>query len=208
VPTIHSKSWKTALLLSAAPLLGCARLVPVPHAPWVEERTLELRREVLRLSVQPDVVDVDATFHFRSRGRALARILTFPIGGPGGATAFAATLGEPERSERLPTRRAGPGDLPAGPARETYEIYLRESPSPRVRVRYRQQTRHRFAYVLRTGAYWAGPIGDLRVEVVDPGLRVATALVEGRPPGHGESGLLAWNFRNIEPSSGVELELR
>src|SRR5688500_6723192 len=66
----------TLLLLLVA---GCGGLGPVPRAPWVEDRSLELHREVLIVDIGRTGAAVEAWFELRGSGAA--RELGFPIGG-------------------------------------------------------------------------------------------------------------------------------
>jgi hypothetical protein len=61
--------------------------------------------------------------------------------------------------------------------------------------------------VLRTGAYWRGPIGELVVVIRDERGRVATAHVEAQPA-HRKSGAeLRWHFHALEPRHAVHVGL-
>jgi len=62
--------------------------------------------------------------------------------------------------------------------------------------------------VLRTGAYWRGPIGALRVRIADRGGRLVGARVEGREGTRAAAGVLEWTFRDLEPRDGVVVTLR
>ena len=202
---------RRSLVALACVSAGCVgSLQAVARPPWVEDRSLALVAEHLRIDVAEREVEVDARFAFRSVGDARDRVMTFPIASPGGrASAFRATLERTGRPPRvLRTWRASEGVLPTGDADDTYEIDVPALATTRgvwLRVRYRQSRRCRVAYVLRTGAYWRGPIGRLDVEVVDPERRVVRAFVERRLPTQRDGRTFRWRFVNVEPHDGVLL---
>ena len=200
----------SAIVLSC----GCPRLVPVAGPPWVEDRTLALEAEELTLAVGEGDVVVEAVFHFRALDELPDPVvMTFPVAEPGGpARDFdAAWVRDDGTAVPLVCRPAEPGALPAGDARETWDV-----PVPGeafrgnvtvLRVAYAQPVGDEFAYVLLTGAYWRGPLGRLVVRVEDPLGRVREAEVEEEPPHEVSGTTLSWTFVDVEPSSGVRLSL-
>ena len=194
-------------------LVACTGLAPVPRYPWVEDRGLTLAAEELTLEVGPAETAVEAVFHFRADDGGRARVATFPIAAPGGpAAAFEAVrIHGDGREEPLPAVRGAEGTLPAGDVVEWYSFEVPPgvgTGGDAVRVRYRQPVGAEVRYVLRTGAYWRGPIGLLRVRLHDRGGRVAGARVEGREGASVAPGTWEWTFRDLEPRDGVVVTLR
>lgn len=186
-------------------------LVVVPRHPFVEDSGLSLIDETLTLRVLGDgCVAVDALFDFASHGGPLDRVATFPIGAPRGpAVDFSAALvgGGP-----VPVARGAPGALPMGDAIEHWDLFLDgselERHGGRLRVRYVQPGRGEFGYVLRSGAYWAGPIRHLRLILEDPFAKVATLIVEGQHISTTGRPKSVIDLRDLEPRSGVRLLLK
>ena len=193
-------------------MLGCANLRPVARYPYVEASDLTLERELLELIVARRDVVAEADFEFLGDARR-GRIITFPIAPPRGpATEFVTTIGTGDSARRVRAARARAGALPSGDATEHYDIEIPEDARRRgglrLRVRYRQPGIGAFAYTLKTGAYWKGPIGELSVVARDPDALLLRATVEDRPPDTRPSGQWRWRFENLEPSAGVLLVLR
>ena len=200
--------------IALAGLSACARLAPVAHDPWIEDRSLELTAEELVLEVGPRDVRVDARFAFTPRGDARAHAMAFAVAARGGsARDFTAELwGEPGHVTRLPSTVGSAAGLPIAAVGETRDFETPAGafgrPGTWLRVRYSQPAKDGFDYVLRSGAYWAGPIGKLAVVVRDPTRRVVSATVEGRGPDHRESDALTWQFTDLEPREAIRLTLR
>jgi hypothetical protein len=198
-----------AVLLAAA----CGGLAPRPGHPWLEDLSLALVREVLVMEVLDERVSVEARFRFEVHGKARDRVMFFPVAPPGGpATGFSALLGGPDETPlALPVRPALPGALPAGRALQTFDILVPggdlERHGGKLVVRYEQEATCGFSYILASGAYWRGPIGELVVRLVDGGSRVDSATVEGQPPHLWRDGTATWSWKGIEPRSGVVLVL-
>jgi hypothetical protein len=194
-------------------LAGCGGLVPRAGHPWIEDLSLTLEREVLVLEVLEERVSVDARFRFEVHGKARDRVMFFPVAPPGGrAAGFEALLGGPDDEPlALPVRPALPGALPAGQALQTFDILVPgealERHGGQLVVRYEQEATCGFAYILGSGAYWRGPIGELVVRLVDRGSRVASASVEGQAPHLWKDGTATWSWKGLEPRSGVVLVL-
>lgn len=210
-----------ALALALPCALGCADLGIVARRPWIEDRSLALDAEVLTLRVAPDSVSVDAWFQFRAEGRPRDRTMTFPIAAPRGASDdFAATLEGSPAPQLLASWRAQPGALPAGDASETWDTDVPgdalAAHEGALRVRYRQRGKGAFAYTLRTGAYWRGPIRTLDVVVEDPERLVERCEIEGvrierdERAERAERGAGGFRVRLVdsEPRGGVALWLR
>jgi hypothetical protein len=213
------------MLLASMAVAFCGACSPigfVPRYPYLEDRDLALADETLTLTVHDDSVEVDALFHFVEKGSsprspqtaASSRdvLMSFPIPPPrGAATEFTATLEGAIGIERLPISRGTPNGLPAGEAVESIDVLVPGGALRRhgglLRAKYRQAGRGTFAYTLRTGAYWRGPIGKLVVVVVDSERRVASARLEGEPMNVGEARVETTLF-DVEPRSGITLELR
>ncbi len=204
-----------ALLAAATCLcaLACGGLLPRPGHPWLEDRSLELAREVLTLEVLGDRVAVDARFWFRAHGRTRDRVMFFPVPPPGGEVAgFRALLAGPDGGPlALPVGPSSPGALPAGRSVQSFDIMVPgedlERHQGQLVVHYEQQVSCGFGYTLRSGSYWRGPIGSLAVLLVDEASRVLSATVEGEPPHEREGGTSSWSWEGLEPRSGVELLL-
>jgi hypothetical protein len=200
--------------LGALALAACAPRGPVLRYPWLEDYTLALEHELLLVRIQGDEVLVGARFGFRSLDTQRDRVLTFPVPPPcSDAQGFSARLARPGLAPLpLATWLGVPDVLPAGEARQTYEIELPgralEAYEGILLVSYAQRCDRAFRYTLRTGAYWAGAIGRLDVVVDDPGGRVIGAGVEGRGPGIRTGTSYLWSFVELEPAGGLELELR
>ena len=174
---------------------------------------MELRHELLIVEVAGDGVGVEARLDFALREVPADRVLTFPIPPPcESAEGFEAELAGPGLPPTtLATRLSGPGLLPMGEVAETYDIELPaaavQEHGPRLVVRYRQRCDDSFRYVLRTGAYWAGPIGELEVLVRDAEGRVGSARLEGEPPQVRRPGTWRWRLTDVEPRWPLELGL-
>jgi hypothetical protein len=174
---------------------------------------MTLRHETLEMRVGKRDVEVDALFDFTLREGADDMLATFPVAPPCGAPKrFRATLeGDGLPSETLDSRPAADGMLPAGDVRASFDIVLPiarlRAHGGRLRVRYQQRCDGAFGYVLRTGAYWHGPIGELAVAVHDPNGRVTAARVEDQPAHRRTHGTHRWHFRDVEPRHPVKLNL-
>jgi hypothetical protein len=183
------------------------------HAPWLEDRTLELRAEQLIIDVGPRSAAVDARFRFTDRAAERAHAMQFLVGSAGGpAWGFRAELmGENGGTTTLGARASEVPRSFVGEADEAWSFRTPESAfagGSWLRVRYSQRATSRFDYVLRSGAYWAGPIHALDVVVRDPERRVAAASVEGRAPDRQQAGELRWHFADVEPAQPIRLTLR
>ncbi|MCK6536953.1 MAG: hypothetical protein L6Q84_28625 [Polyangiaceae bacterium] len=200
-------------LALALALAGCGSVAPVPYYPFVEDRDLELRYETLTLSVEADgSVRVAALFYFVPHAPARDRLLTFPIGPPRrGAQGFTAQLldAEPGHVRVAPGE---PGALPMGEAVESWDIWLGaagQGPNQsRLLVRYAQAGSGDFGYVLKSGAYWRGPIRKLVLVVEDPHQRVAAIEVEGHRVDPAKRRRIVLELDALEPNRGVKLELK
>jgi hypothetical protein len=205
--------WSSAVV--ALCLTGCVESAVgfVPRFPFAEARDLELVHETLTLEVQRDgCVQVSALFHFVSHGPSKDRLLTFPIGPPrGGARDFVAEL-PGHRPRRIPAARGTAGALPMGDTVESWDIWLDgaalEAHSGKLLVRYAQAGAGDFGYVLKSGAYWRGPIGRLVLIVDDPHLRVRALSVEGQRLDTKGSRRVSLEFVGVEPADPVRLELK
>lgn len=201
-----------ALALAVA-LTACSSVALVPRYPFVEDPDLELRHETLTLAVEADgSVRVAALFHFVPHSPARDRLLTFPIGPPrGGAQGFRAKLLDASPGH-VTAARGDPGALPMGDVVESWDIWLgAQGQGPgesRLLVEYLQPGGGDFGYVLKSGAYWRGPIGELVLVVSDPHARVAAIQIEGHriePLGRRRVEVA---LVDLEPNHGVRLELK
>jgi hypothetical protein len=198
--------------LVLAPLVaGCGALGPVARPPWVEDRSLQLVREELTIDLDRTTASVEARFELL--GSTDARELGFPIGGEPRADAFQArVVGRGESARLLPVRKGERGLLPVGETTEDWDIAVPEEAlgkeGTELVVSYRQPARQSFRYVLRSGAYWAGPIAVFVARVNDPHRRVKRALIDGVPPEHGPGGRLSWELNNYEPEDALTLALQ
>jgi len=194
-------------------VLACGGFAPRLGHPWVEDLSLELAREVLTLEVLDGRVVVDARFSFEAHGGTRDRVMFFPMAPPGGeAMGFRALLSGLDTGPLpLSVRPASPGALLAGQTSQSFDIMVPgealELHGGELVVRYEQPASCGFGYILRSGAYWRGPIGSLSVLVVDEASRVESASVEGDPPHQREGKTASWSWRGIEPRSGVALVL-
>jgi hypothetical protein len=197
----------------ALAVAACAPQGPVLRYPWFEDHTLALEHELLLVRVRDAEVLVGARFRFRPLEAQRDRTLTFPVPPPcSDAQGFTAMLvGFARAPLVLRTWLAAPDLLPAGDARQTYEIALPgaelEAHGGSLLVTYAQRCERAFRYTLRTGAYWAGPIGRLDVAVEDPAGRLLSATVEGQRPGSVAGRTARWSFVDLEPAEGLALEL-
>lgn len=185
----------------------------VPRYPWVEDHGLALAREELVLDVERDgSVRVTADFHFAARASWRDRVMTFPVATPRGATRdFRAEL-MGSRPHALPVAPSEPDRLPVGEAAETWDLWVPGAELERhggwLRVSYAQPGAGSFAYTLKSGAYWSGPIERLEVVLRDPHARVAALWLEGeRVPTRGGPRVQVV-LVDVEPDEGVRLELR
>jgi hypothetical protein len=199
--------------LSVGCVAGCAgALSVVPRYPYAEDRSLGLQHETLSLAVERDgAVRVTADFRFVERGARRDRLMTFPVAGPRPATqGFTAELGAPG-GQRLTATRATPGVLPMGAAAETWDFPVDGAAlarhGGRLVVRYVQPGAGDFGYILKSGAYWSGPIESLSVIVDDPHARVRASVIEGRRVELDARRRVVVELTNVEPESGVTLEL-
>ncbi len=211
--TLGFRVCRIGLCAIAASACAPSGLGVVPRYPYVEDSGLALAHEQLNLRIRrDDSVQVEALFQFESRGRAKNRIATFPIGGPRGACRnfHAEVLGSASRSVRV--ARGEAGSLPVGKAAETWDLWLRaadfEAPRSWLAVRYVQPGTGDFGYVLKSGAYWHGPIRTLRVALHDPHARAAAMIVEGKRVANLGRPHTVIELRDIEPESGVQIEMR
>jgi hypothetical protein len=189
---------------------ACGGLGPVARPPWVEDHSLELRREELTIDLGRATAAVEARFEFR--GSTGARELGFPIGGEPHAVAFEALVVEHGEPKVVLAARKGEESLfPVGVTSENWDIAVPErvlgDPETELVVRYRQPARDSFHYVLRSGAYWAGPIREFVARVNDPRRRITRALLDGATPEHASSGELRWQLSDYEPRDALTLEL-
>ena len=193
--------------------LGCALQVPVPRYPWLEDHSLALDAEQLRVRIAPEAVSVTVRFQFRSVGTVRDRVLTFPIPPPcADVVGFSAALVGPERpAQALASWPSSPDWLPAEEARQAFDIEIPgadlEAHGGRLLVSYSQPCGEAFRFSLQSGAYWQGPIGQLEVQIDDPGRRARDARVEEVPPHVARGTTLRWSFLELEPSVGIELAL-
>lgn len=182
----------------------------LPSYPYVEDRSLALVDETLTLSVSEDrTVRVDALFHFVASGRPKSRVATFPIGGPRGtAHGFLAELAGAE-PQQLPVALGTSGALPFGRPVESWDIWIDgdalERHQGRLRVTYEQRGSGQFSYILKSGAYWRGPITRLEVVIDDPHGHLTAVIVEGERAEVRGRPRLRTVLRDVEPRSGVEL---
>jgi hypothetical protein len=210
----YARAVVPARLSATLPLLlvaGCSGLGPVARPPWVEDRSLELHREVLTVAVDRAGATVEARLELRGSGAA--RELAFPIGGATSASGFAALVvrrGEPPRV--IEARRGEASILPVGEASESWDIAVPEhalgAEHTELVVRYHQPALESFRYVLLSGAYWAGSIRAFFAQVEDPGRRVTRAELDGAPPHRRSLATLSWALEDYEPRDALELELR
>jgi len=209
IRSVHGPIVVAAGLLATA----CGGLAPRPGHPWVEDLSLALVREALVLEVLEHRVAVEARFSFEAHGSARDRVMFFPVAPHGGqTTGFSALLSGPGVTPlELPVRPGTAGALPAGRVGRTFDIVVPgdalERHAGELVVRYEQEASCSFGYILRSGAYWRGPIGTLTVHVVDEASRVLSATVEAEPPHAVQGGTLRWSWEGLEPRSGVELVL-
>jgi hypothetical protein len=190
---------------------GCGALGPVARPPWVEDHSLQLLRERLTIDLGPSTAAIEARFELL--GSADARELGFPVGGEPRADAFQALVverGEPKLV--LPVRKGETGLLPVGETTEDWDIAVPErvlgAEGTELVVSYRQPARQSVRYVLRSGAYWAGPIEAFVARVNDPHRRVTRALLDGVPPEQDPDGRLSWKLTNYEPKDALVLALK
>jgi hypothetical protein len=196
---------------------GCAATGPelVPRHPWIEDPTMALVDEQLKIDVASGQVQVEARFTFRWRADPGDRVLTFPVPPPCDApSGFVATLeGAGRAAVRLHANPSDePSSVPMGPIVERWDVHVPgdqlEDHGGVLVVRYAQRCTDAFRYTLLSGAYWAGPIGELNVRILDPDQRILSATVEKQPPHRFRTSTRAWSFRGLEPRGGVVLSLR
>ncbi len=212
---IADRTLKSALLVASVALsTGCTSsgLGVVPRYPYVEDRGLALEREVLTLQVERSgSVRVHALFRFIAESAPRDRVATFPIGGPRKVTrGFRATLPGRDPS-RLPVAPGDSGALPMGSAVAHWDIWLDGQALKRhdgwLSVRYEQPGSGDFGYVLKSGAYWRGPIRSLTVILEDPHTRVAALSVEGKRMLVRGRERTSVKLRDVEPKHRIRLEL-
>ncbi|GMV19677.1 MAG: hypothetical protein HS104_22970 [Polyangiaceae bacterium] len=201
-----------AVALSSAACSG-GGMGLVARYPYVEDQGLALAHETLSIDVERDgSVNVSALFRFVARGAPRDRVMTFPVAGPrGAAQGFAAELVGREALP-LPVAPSEPGHLPVGDAAQTWDLWVGGAELARhdgwLRVRYTQRGNGDFAYTLKSGAYWSGPIERLEVLVTDPHGRIASLSVEGRRVDVAGRARVAVELTELEPVHGVRLELK
>ncbi|MCK5798005.1 MAG: hypothetical protein KAI47_12505 [Deltaproteobacteria bacterium] len=115
----------------------------------------------------------------------------------------------------ISTRRvaggAGRGFLPLAKVSYWHEAILpglKRDEKRIVTVRYIQRLdTNTYRYLLRTGAYWRGPIGHLVTTIhLAPGVQVLRATLDGKEPKscHPQRRL-TWTFTDLEPRSDLLL---
>ncbi len=192
---------------------GCSLgTVAVLRYPWVEHMGLSLDKETLAVRVGASEVSVEAIFSFGMHGEQVDQRMFFPV--PRGAEAGGfrvALAGEglaPLELETIPGE--GPG-LSVGEDATFFDVVVPGEPLVAhggvIDVSYVQQAWCSFSYIIGSGAYWRGPIGELEVMVEDPGGRVEEALVEGEPGCRVGNELIVWRFVDLEPRSGLSMKL-
>lgn len=201
-------------LLCGSCRAGCIRgTMPVGRYPWVEHRGLSLDREELTVRVGQGEVTVDVLFEFGMHGPQVDQRMFFPAGEGGEVTGFAVTLeGEGLEPVALDCTRVPHPGLPVGEgAGAIFEVAVEArhlvDHGGRMRVRYTQDVQDGFTYILRSGSYWRGPIGELVVEVLDPNGCVVDAMTEGERFSKVGGELFKWKFVDLEPRGGLVMEL-
>jgi hypothetical protein len=185
----------------------------VPRYPYVEDGGLALAHEVLNLRVERDAsVHVEALLQFQSRGPGKNRVVTFPIAGPRGACRQFRAWALGRAARPVVVARGQAGVLPMGQVVESWDLWLHaadfEQSGSWLAVRYVQPGTGDFAYVLRSGAYWHGPIRTLRVVVRDPHGRLSAVSVEDRRVPTRGAAETTIELTDVEPENGVRLVLR
>ncbi|MCA9672089.1 MAG: hypothetical protein KC503_41125 [Myxococcales bacterium] len=206
---VHTAAASLLLLL----LGGCGQLRPRLGYPWVESALLSLEHETLDLRIERGELVVRAAMIFRAHDQREALEMLFPEDARDAplrelavrwAGARLATNVEPAHvfdggpplSHVRRWHRFVVGPLSRGETRRLIVGYRQRLPSRARRVR----------YLLRTGAYWRGPIRSLAIRLDDPASHTIAARFGDTPPrrsGH----RLWWSLRDVEPRSDVVLEL-
>ena len=208
-----SRACICASLLLTLGACSAAGAGPLARHPWIEDHSLALDAEHLTINVDRREVAVEARFEFRARGELTDRVMGFVIPPPCARTGdLVATLEAPGLAPvRLESRPGTEPALPMGAVAETHDVAVPGPALARYRtlvVRYRQRCADTFRYTLLTGAYWHGPIRELIIDVRDPYQRVQAASAEGRRPHDRSAVAFRWRLRDLEPSSGVLLQLK
>lgn len=195
--------------------VACLPAQPRLGYPWIESRDAELRRERLEVALRGDHAQVYVRFVFVGHRAGAALPLAFP---------------EDQRDPPLEdyrlwvdglevaTRRvvggASQGYLPlthVGRWHEGHGGRLGRGQRRVVEVRYRQRLVRvggglRFRYLLRTGAYWRGPIGELVARVELGRRRLRSAILDGRR-GVERARAVGWRVKRFEPRGDILLLL-
>ncbi len=209
--------------LTALTLSGClGELGVTPGYPWIESRRLILAGEDLQVTLAPGGAAVTALLHFVGAGRG--DVAPVEAGFPEDARdppleQLGVSFDGRPLAVRAERGGIGGGHLPLDQVGRWHGFTIPSLPAGSSRtlaVRYRQRLGDRatvrcFRYLIRTGAYWRGPIGRLEVEVkLSGGLRAARARLDGRPGAGGESAEgqgVRWSLREIEPREDLVIEL-
>jgi hypothetical protein len=211
----------TLRLLIEAPalvVLGClcgCLVSPRAGYPWIESPDLALEAERLQVSIRGDIATVAAEMSFVAR-RDLSTIeLAFPEDERDPPLErFAVSVDDHPEATRSPRGGSWQGMLPLRHVRRWHVFAvpaISRGASRVIVARYRQRLRGGcLRYLLRTGAYWHGPIADLVVEVdLSPAARVEQAHIDGHLPEvrKGEQGTtrLRWSLRAFEPRGDLRI---
>lgn len=204
-------TWAALLALS---LSTGVRADPRPMSagavPWPGERTeVRIAREVLTIELDRKAAAVKALLTLENKGEATRLQVGFPCDGspePGVTglecrTRIAVLVdGKKQAVKRKGAHFVWPMRFAPGQKVELEVSYR----SPLRNERYQEPFRGMMAlhYRLVTGAEWAGPIGELSVEVRLP----TDALLHVTPAGYTrERGRLRWRLEEYEPKGDLAL---
>lgn len=193
-----------------------------PHRPrWT---TVAMMSQTVEITVTPHKVAVEGTYNFHNTGKSL----TMPVGYPRGPLEAelhdfqAALCGEAlALNGKKPGNRASPSSYmfdPTYPDWKVFEVSFAEDQRRTLSISYWVEPVKLkaasgddllyYSYILRTGAYWKGPIERATVRVKLEGVS-ADDLIRIAPSGHKKEGnTLTWVFENFKPSRDIEIAFK
>jgi hypothetical protein len=208
-----------AFLSALVALSACPHVTPRLGYPWIESTDAALVHEELIVSLDDGRATVEARLTLRARRDLAARQLAFPEDDRDAPLeALRATWGGQVVASQPEGRGAVNGFLPLEHVRRWHTLALppqRRGDQRTLVVCYAQPltaaaSGRVFRYLIRTGAYWYGPIGELVVRVrgiASTLSRVRRARLDGRAPTRRIADELRWDLRAIEPREDLRLDL-
>jgi hypothetical protein len=206
---------RASALLALVTLAACPHLRPRLGYPWIESTDAALVHEELIVVLDSGRAAVEARLTFRARRDLPARALAFPEDDRDPPLEELRLTWSGEEVASWPAGRgAVSGFLPLAHVRRWHAFTLlpqRRGDRGTLVVRYAQpltaaSSGRVFRYLIRTGAYWYGPIDELVVRV-SGSVQVRRARLDGRAPTTQSETELRWELRAIEPREDLRLDV-